>query len=116
MPTYEYQCKSCGRAFEAVQAFSDSPLTTCDVCGGALKKLYGAVGIVFKGSGFYKTDNRSSGSSTKPTADAATSSNGHDATSSSESKSKSKSSTPDSSSSATPSPAPAKKTDAAATK
>lgn len=111
MPTYEYQCKTCGRAFEAVQAFSDSPLTTCDICGGALKKVYGSVGIVFKGSGFYKTDNRSS-SSTKPVADGATTSNGHDATPNSESKS----STPDSSPGATPSPAPAKKTDAAATK
>ncbi|MGA8297523.1 MAG: FmdB family zinc ribbon protein [Acidimicrobiales bacterium] len=85
MPTYEYQCKGCGRAFEAVQAFSDSPLTTCEVCGGALKKVYGTVGIVFKGSGFYKTDNRPSGSSTKKSEQATTSTNGHDAPARSES-------------------------------
>jgi putative FmdB family regulatory protein len=88
LPTYEYQCKSCGRAFEAVQAFSDDPLVTCDVCDGPLKKIYGAVGIVFKGSGFFKTDNRSSGTADKRSAAGASSTNGHDAPSSSESASK----------------------------
>ncbi len=63
MPTYEYRCKACGHELEAVQAFTDDPLTECSECGGALRKKFGAVGITFKGSGFYKTDSRSSGSS-----------------------------------------------------
>ncbi len=63
MPTYEYACTACGHQLDAVQKFSDDPLTTCPECGGALRKVYGAVGIAFKGSGFYKTDSRSSGSS-----------------------------------------------------
>lgn len=62
MPTYEYRCKDCGHTFDAVQAFSDDALTTCPECGGTLKKLFGNVGITFKGSGFYKTDSRSAGS------------------------------------------------------
>ncbi len=61
MPTYEYECTQCERHFEVVQKFSDDPLTSCDVCGGAVRKVYGSVGVVFKGSGFYKTDSRSSG-------------------------------------------------------
>lgn len=62
MPTYEYACKQCGQHLEAVQAFSDPALTTCPNCGGELRKVFGAVGIVFKGSGFYKTDNRNGSS------------------------------------------------------
>jgi len=62
MPTYEYACTSCGEHLEAVQSFSDDPLTTCPACGGPLRKVFGAVGIVLKGSGFYKNDSRSSGS------------------------------------------------------
>ena len=58
MPTYEYACKACGHRLEAVQSFSDDPLTECPECGSALRKVYGAVGIVLKGSGFYKTDSR----------------------------------------------------------
>jgi putative FmdB family regulatory protein len=58
VPTYEYACTACGRGLEAVQSFSDDPLTVCPECGGALRKVYGAVGIVLKGSGFYKTDSR----------------------------------------------------------
>ena len=58
MPTYEYACTACGQRLEAVQKFSDDPLTECAECGGALRKVYGAVGIVLKGSGFYKTDSR----------------------------------------------------------
>lgn len=61
MPTYEYACTSCGEHVEAVQSFSDDPLTTCPSCGGALRKVYAPVGIVLKGSGFYKTDSRSAG-------------------------------------------------------
>jgi putative FmdB family regulatory protein len=58
LPTYEYACTACGHKLEAVQSFSDDPLTSCDDCGGSLRKVYGNVGIVFKGSGFYKTDSR----------------------------------------------------------
>jgi putative FmdB family regulatory protein len=58
LPTYEYACTACGHRLEAVQSFTDDPLTECPDCGGALRKVYGAVGIVLKGSGFYKTDSR----------------------------------------------------------
>jgi putative FmdB family regulatory protein len=58
LPTYEYACTACGHRLDAVQKFSDDPLTECPECGGALRKVYGAVGIVLKGSGFYKTDSR----------------------------------------------------------
>ncbi len=63
MPTYEYMCKSCERRFDVFQSFSEEPLTTCEVCGGSLKKVFGSVGIMFKGSGFYKTDSRPAASS-----------------------------------------------------
>jgi putative FmdB family regulatory protein len=59
MPTYEYACTACGHRLEAVQKFTDDPLTVCPECGAALRKVFGAVGIAFKGSGFYKTDSRS---------------------------------------------------------
>ncbi len=62
MPTYEYRCKDCGHDFEVVQAFTDDALTKCPECKGKLKKVYGNVGISFKGSGFYKNDARSSSS------------------------------------------------------
>jgi putative FmdB family regulatory protein len=71
MPTYQYRCKQCGHDLEIVQSFSDDPLDTCPECQGALKKVYGNVGISFKGSGFYKTDSR--GGSSKKTEKAATS-------------------------------------------
>ena len=68
MPTYEYRCKACGHQLEIVQAFSDAALTTCPSCGAEeLRKVFGSVGISFKGSGFYKTDSRSSTSSSKST-------------------------------------------------
>jgi putative FmdB family regulatory protein len=63
MPTYEYECQQCHERIEAVQSFADAPLTTCEACGGDLKKVFSGVGIVFKGSGFYKTDSRSGTSS-----------------------------------------------------
>ncbi len=66
MPTYEYACTTCDHTFEQVQSFSDASLTTCPECGGALRKLYGAVGVVFKGSGFYRTDSRKAESSSTP--------------------------------------------------
>jgi putative FmdB family regulatory protein len=58
MPTYEYACTECGNRLEVVQSISEAPLTTCPVCGGALRKVFSPVGIVFKGSGFYRTDSR----------------------------------------------------------
>ena len=58
VPTYQYTCTECGEPLEAVQKFSDDPLTVCPVCGGKLRKVFSAVGIVFKGSGFYRTDSR----------------------------------------------------------
>lgn len=63
MPTYEYRCKDCDHGFEIVQSFSDDSLTVCPECGGALKKVFGNVGITFKGGGFYKTDSRSGAAS-----------------------------------------------------
>jgi putative FmdB family regulatory protein len=59
MPTYEYSCRACGEHVEVVQAFTDPPLTACPNCGGELRKVFGSVGIVLKGSGFYKNDSRS---------------------------------------------------------
>lgn len=59
MPTYEYRCKDCDHEFDVVQSFSDAALTECPSCGGNLRKVFGNVGITFKGSGFYKTDSRS---------------------------------------------------------
>ena len=62
MPTYEYECQSCRERHEAVQRFSDAPLSECPRCGGALRRVFSSVGVVFKGSGFYKTYSRPSGS------------------------------------------------------
>lgn len=73
MPTYQYVCKACGEGLEAVQSFHDAPLTECPACGGALRKVFSSVGVVFKGSGFYRTDSRkaeSSGSSGSGSSDA----------------------------------------------
>jgi putative FmdB family regulatory protein len=58
VPTYQYACTACGEQLEAVQSFTDPALTECPQCGGALRKVFSAVGVVFKGSGFYKTDSR----------------------------------------------------------
>ena len=67
MPTYQYACTECGDRSEVVQRFTDDPLTVCSACGGKLRKIFSPVGIVFKGSGFYRTDSRN-GSSTVPAA------------------------------------------------
>ncbi|MFC4122005.1 FmdB family zinc ribbon protein [Nonomuraea zeae] len=96
MPTYQYACNDCGEQLEVVQKFTDDALTVCPNCEGNLRKVFSAVGIVFKGSGFYKTDNRSS-STSAPTTSPASSSSSKPA----ESKSA------DSSSSSTPAAAPA---------
>ncbi|UPK74369.1 FmdB family transcriptional regulator [Nocardioidaceae bacterium SCSIO 66511] len=58
MPTYQYQCTECGEPLEAQQSFSDPSLTECPACGGRLRKVFNAVGVVFKGSGFYRNDSR----------------------------------------------------------
>jgi putative FmdB family regulatory protein len=68
LPTYEYACTACGHRLEAVQRFTDEPLTECPECGAALRKVYGAVGIVLKGSGFYKNDSRAAAGSSNGSA------------------------------------------------
>lgn len=65
MPTYQYSCTECGHFFEAVQSFSDDSLTVCPECDGKLRKVFNAVGVVFKGSGFYRTDSRGSSTSSE---------------------------------------------------
>ena len=67
MPTYQYTCTDCGEPVEAVQKFTDEPLTVCAACGGRLRKVFSPVGIVFKGSGFYRTDSRNGSVSTSDT-------------------------------------------------
>jgi putative FmdB family regulatory protein len=64
VPTYAYACKDCGHAFDIQQSFSDSSLTVCPECEGSLRKKFNSVGVVFKGSGFYRTDSRDSKGST----------------------------------------------------
>ncbi|MCU1353305.1 MAG: FmdB family transcriptional regulator [Acidimicrobiales bacterium] len=87
MPTYEYRCKDCGHELEVVQAFTDDALTECPSCQGSLKKVFGNVGITFKGSGFYKTDSRNgsgaktaekAGADSSGSSDAGSSSSGSD--------------------------------------
>lgn len=62
MPVYAYKCRDCGTPLEVHQEFSDAPLTECPVCGGALRKQYGSIGVTFNGSGFYRTDSRAGSS------------------------------------------------------
>ena len=69
MPTYEYACNACGQHLEVVQSFTDDSLTECPNCGGSLRKVFGNIGIVLKGSGFYKTDSRPSGGAKKSSRD-----------------------------------------------
>jgi putative FmdB family regulatory protein len=112
VPTYQYTCTECGEPLEAVQSFSDPALTTCPACGGRLRKVFSAVGVVFKGSGFYRTDSRAgaaksdsaakadSGSGSKGSSEAATSgSNGSSGSGSSSDSTSSSGSKPSSSSS-----------------
>ena len=66
MPTYQYTCTDCGEPVEAVQKFTDAALTVCAACGGRLRKVFSPVGIVFKGSGFYRTDSRKSAAAAAP--------------------------------------------------
>ena len=71
MPTYQYACTECSHAFEQVQSFSDDTLTVCPACQGRLRKVFNAVGVVFKGSGFYRTDSRGKPSAAETPAPAA---------------------------------------------
>jgi putative FmdB family regulatory protein len=98
VPTYQYACTDCGDKSEVVQRFTDDPLTVCVVCGGKLRKIFSPVGIVFKGSGFYRTDSRNGSSTVAAGKDAGTSgSNG--SSSDSAASTSSSSSSPSSSSS-----------------
>ena len=114
MPTYSYACTDCGNRFDVVQAFSDDALSTCEKCSGRLRKLFGNVGVVFKGSGFYRNDSReaskSSGSKSTSSSSSSESSSNGDTSSSSTEKSSSSSDSPKSdstSSSSAPSKSPA---------
>jgi len=84
VPTYQYACTECGHAFEQFQSFSDDALTECPECSGRLRKLFNAVGVVFKGSGFYRTDSRASTGS-KSEASSSSSSGSSESSSSSDS-------------------------------
>ncbi|MEW1904309.1 FmdB family zinc ribbon protein [Streptomyces sp. NPDC086147] len=112
MPTYQYQCTECGEGLEAVQKFTDDALTECPSCKGRLKKVFSAVGIVFKGSGFYRNDSRGSSSSSSPSSSSSKTSTSSTSTSGSTSDAKpaaaassSSSSSSSTSSSSTGSPA-----------
>jgi putative FmdB family regulatory protein len=107
VPTYSYACTECGDRFDAVQAFSDSALTTCAKCNGRLRKLFGNVGVVFKGSGFYRTDSRESGKSSAKSSSNGSSSSSESTSSSSSEKSSSTSTNDSSSSSSSSAPAAA---------
>ena len=113
MPTYQYACTECDHAFEQVQSFSDASLTECPQCEGRLRKVYNAVGVVFKGSGFYRTDSRSgssassSGSSSTSSSDSGSSSGSSSSTSGSSSSTSTSGSSSSSSSSTSSAPAAA---------
>ena len=95
MPTYQYACTECGHAFEEVQSFSDDALTTCPECSGRLRKVFNAVGVVFKGSGFYRTDSRKKETSSASSGSASASSDsGTSSTSTTTSSSSSETKTP----------------------
>ncbi|MFD1520620.1 FmdB family zinc ribbon protein [Pseudonocardia yunnanensis] len=111
MPTYQYACTACDHRFDAVQSFSDPSLTDCPVCSGRLRKVFSSVGIVFKGSGFYRTDSRSGATvpetKTETKSESKSESNGSAASSSSSSKESSSSTSSSTSSSSSSTPAAA---------
>ncbi|MDT0343117.1 FmdB family zinc ribbon protein [Streptomyces litchfieldiae] len=107
MPTYQYQCTECHEGLEVVQKFSDDALTECPACQGRLKKVFSAVGIVFKGSGFYRNDSRNSSSSSSPASSAKTSASSGDKSGGSEKKGDSSSASSSSSTSSSSSSAAA---------
>ncbi|CCI54044.1 MAG: FmdB family transcriptional regulator [Tetrasphaera jenkinsii] len=124
MPTYAYACADCGHRFDIVQSFSDDSLTVCPECSGTLRKQFSAVGVVFKGSGFYRTDSRSGGSSSTasssstsstPAGESSGSSSSGTTDSSSSSGTKSESGTSGSSGSAASSTGPKSKVPASST-
>ncbi|WP_084534798.1 FmdB family zinc ribbon protein [Nocardia yamanashiensis] len=82
MPTYSYACTECDNKFDIVQSFSDDALTTCPACSGKLRKLFNSVGIVFKGSGFYRTDSRNGSTSSEAAKPSSSSDSGSSSTSS----------------------------------
>ena len=96
MPTYSYACTECDNRFDAVQAFTDDALTSCPQCSGRLRKLFNSVGVVFKGSGFYRTDSREAckSSSTTSKSESSSSSSSEKSSSSSDSSSSSSSAAP----------------------
>jgi len=102
VPTYSYACTECDNRFDAVQAFTDDALTSCPECSGRLRKLFNSVGVVFKGSGFYRTDSRESGKSSGKSESSSSSSSEKSSTSSDSSSSASSSSSSTSSSSSAP--------------
>ncbi|BBZ77562.1 hypothetical protein MANY_28990 [Mycolicibacterium anyangense] len=102
MPTYSYACTECDNRFDAVQAFTDDALTTCPKCSGRLRKLFNSVGVVFKGSGFYRTDSRDSSSKSSGKSDSSSSSSSSSSSEKSSSSSSESSSSSSSSSSSTP--------------
>jgi putative FmdB family regulatory protein len=101
VPTYSYACTECENRFDIVQAFTDDALTTCEQCSGRLRKLFNAVGVVFKGSGFYRTDSRESGKKAKSSSNGS-SSTGESGTGSGSTETKSSTSSEKSTSSSTP--------------
>ncbi|MGE2729682.1 FmdB family zinc ribbon protein [Mycolicibacterium vaccae] len=109
MPTYSYACTECDNKFDVVQAFTDDSLTECPQCHGRLRKVFGKVGVVFKGSGFYRTDSRESGRSSGGSngSSSASSSSSSDSSSSSSSSSSDSSSSSSASSGSTSTPAAA---------
>lgn len=112
MPTYSYACTECDNKFDVVQAFTDDSLTECPQCSGRLRKVFGKVGVVFKGSGFYRTDSRESGktstsASAKSSSSESSSSGSSDSSSSSSAAAASASSSSNSSSSSSSAPAAA---------
>ncbi len=102
MPTYSYACTECDNRFDAVQTFTEDALTTCPQCSGRLRKLFNSVGVVFKGSGFYRTDSRDSSKSTVKSESSSPSSSEKSSSSSDSSSSSSGSSSSSSSSSSAP--------------
>jgi putative FmdB family regulatory protein len=83
VPTYQYRCTECGGELEAVQKFTDDPLTVHEDCGGRLRKVFSPVGIVFKGSGFYRTDSRKGSTASEPASTSTASTSSADSSSSS---------------------------------
>ena len=107
MPTYSYACTECDNRFDAVQAFTDDALTACPECSGRLRKLFNSVGVVFKGSGFYRTDSREASKSSVKSDSSSSSSSSEKTSSSSDSSSSSSTSSTSSSSPSTSPPAAA---------